>query len=115
MHEMSVITYLLETVEQEARQHNADKVLAINLVVGERASIMDDSLFFYFDMLTPGTLAEGAKLNTRRVPSKFQCLECGSAYLAGNDFHCPDCGGVGHISPEGSEFFIDSIEIQRET
>lgn len=114
MHEFSVVTYLLDTVQEEARQHGARRVLGINLVVGERASIMDESLFFYFDMLTPGTLAEGAKLTARRVPSQFDCLECGRTYLAGADLCCPYCGGMGHISDKGSEFYIDSIEIEKE-
>lgn len=114
MHEISVITYLLETVEEQARQHKASRVLEVSLVIGERASILDDSLFFYFDMLTPGTLVEGARLTTRRIPSQFNCLSCGATYLAGNDFRCPHCGGMGHLSPAGSEFYIDSIEIERD-
>lgn len=114
MHEFSVVTYLLETVQEEARQHGASRVLEVNLVVGERASIMDESLFFYFDMLTPGTLAEGAKLTARRIPSQFDCLECGQTYLAGTDLRCPHCGGMGRISDKGSEFYIDSIEIEKE-
>ena len=114
MHEISVVTYLLETVEEQARQHGANRVLEVNLVIGERASIVDDSLFFYFDMLTPGTLAEGAKLITHRVPSQFSCLACGKTYIAGDDFRCPHCGGLGHIDPQGSEFYIDTIEIERD-
>jgi hydrogenase nickel incorporation protein HypA/HybF len=114
MHEISVVTYLLETVEEQARQHGANRVLGIHLVIGERASIVDDSLHFYFDMLTPGTLSHGAKLTTRRVPSQLKCLGCGATYLAGHDFRCPHCGELGHISAEGSEFYIDSIEIERD-
>jgi len=114
MHEFSVVTSLLETVEQEAQQHGASRVLGIDLVIGERASIMDESLFFYFDMLAPGTLAEGAKLTAKRVPSEFNCLECGKSYVAGTDWHCPHCGGLGQVSEKGSEFYIDSIEIEKE-
>ena len=58
MHEMSVMSYLLETVQAEALEHGARKVLAVNLVMGDRASMVDDSLLFYFDLLAPGTLAE---------------------------------------------------------
>ena len=114
MHEISVVTYLLETVEEQARRHGASRVLGINLVIGERASIVDDSLYFYFDMLTPGTLVQGAKLTTRRIPSQFSCLGCGATYLAGDDFRCPQCGEWGQISTQGSEFYIDSIEIERD-
>jgi len=114
MHEFSVVTYLLEAVEDEARQHGASRVTEIHLVVGERASLMDESLFFYFDILKAGTLAQDAKLAARRVPSEFDCLECGSTYIAGSDFYCPRCGGIGRLSSKGSEFYIESIEIEKE-
>jgi hydrogenase nickel incorporation protein HypA/HybF len=114
MHEFSVVTYLLETVEAEAREHGASRVLTIDLVIGDRASIVDESLFFYFDMLKSGTLAEDAKLTARRVPSEFDCLECGNTYVASDDFHCPVCGGIGRVSSKGSEFYIESIEIEKE-
>jgi len=117
MHEFSVVAYLLETVEDEARRHGASRVTEIELVIGERASIMDESLFFYFDMLKAGTLAQDAKLAARRVPSQFDCLECGDTFVvsvANTDFHCPRCGGIGRISNKGSEFYIESIEIEKE-
>ena len=103
-----------EISEEQARQLGASRVLGINLVIGERASIVDDSLPCYSDMLTPGTLADGAKLTTRRVHSQFNCLGCGATYLAGEDFRCPHYGEWARISAEGSEFYIDSIEIERD-
>ena len=114
MHEFSVVTYLLETVEEQARQHGASRVLEVRLVIGDRSSIVDDSLFLYFDMLSPGTLSEGARLSTRRIPSQFNCISCGKSFSAGKNYLCPHCGGLGQISAQGSEFYIDSIEIEKD-
>ncbi len=112
MHEMSVMSYLLETVQAEALEHGARKVLAVNLVMGDRASMVDDSLLFYFDLLAPGTLAEGAHLNVRRTPMRFKCEGCCSDYSPrGAAFDCPSCGQVGHVTDDGSELLIESIEI----
>ena len=114
MHEFGVMTYLLSAVEEEAQALHATRVLAINLVIGDRASIVGDSLAFYFDMLTPGTVVEGAQLNIRRVPTRFYCSGCANTYEpAGADFRCPDCDGIGQMTDEGSEFLIESIVIQR--
>jgi hydrogenase nickel incorporation protein HypA/HybF len=105
----------MEAVEEQAHLAGASRVLAVNLVVGDRASIIDDLLLYYFDMLTPGTLAEGAQLNLRRVPMRFYCSRCNAAYTpAGEDFHCPDCAAIGQLTDEGSELLIESIEIERE-
>jgi len=113
MHEFSIMTYLLEGVEAEARQRQARKVTAINLILGERAGI-DDSLLFYFDELTPGTIAEGAKLNIRRTKMSFVCAACDAEYSPDpkrGDFACPRCGEVGQLTNDASDLLIESIEI----
>ena len=113
MHELSVMSYMLDTVEQQAQQSGARRVLAINLVVGERASFVDDSLLFYFDMLTPGRLCESAKLNIRRTPMRFHCATCESDYApATGSFRCPECGTVGQVISAGNELLIESMEIE---
>ena len=109
------MSYLLEAVEEQARQSGASKVLAINLTVGERAGIVEDSLSFYFDMLTPGTLVEGARLNIAYLPIRFHCERCDADYTSqGADFCCPRCAVVGQMVSDGSELLIDSIEIETE-
>lgn len=114
MHEFALMTQLLEAVEATAQQMGARPILAINLRIGDRASIVDDSLLFYFDMLTPGTLAEGAALNVERVPSRFYCAACKEKYTPnGADFNCPGCGKVGTLTSEGGELLIESIELAR--
>lgn len=114
MHEFGVMSYLLQAVTEKAQEVGARRVLAINLVVGDRASLVDDAMLFYFEMMTPGTVAEGAHLNMRRIPTRFSCSLCDMTYEPGLDFCCPTCGRVGQLTDEGSEFLIESIEIERE-
>ena len=114
MHEFGVMSYLLSAVEAKAQELHATRVLAINLVIGDRASIVDDSLLYYFEMMTPDTIVEGASLNTRHVPSRFRCAACENTYEPlGMDYCCPTCGGIGQLTDEGSEFLIESIVIER--
>lgn len=106
------MTYMLEAVEEEALKLGARRVTAINLVVGEHAGI-DDSLLFYFDMLTPDTLAEGAQLNMRRTRMSFRCEGCDDNYTPeGADFQCPRCGIIGQLANDGTDLSIESIEIE---
>ena len=113
VHEISVMTALLDSVEAHATRIGAKKVLAINLVIGERASIIDDSLLFAFDLLTLGTRAEGAALNVRRTRMRFHCAPCDDDYhRTGTDFRCPRCGAVGQVTDEGSELLIESMEVE---
>jgi len=114
MHEFSFMTYLLDTVEEQASRLGGRKVIAINLALGERSGI-DDSLLFYFDQLTLGTLAEGARLNIRRTAMRFRCERCERDYApvpARADFGCPECGAVGQLVDDASELLIESLEIE---
>ncbi len=89
------------------------RVLTINLIVGERSGIVDDSLRFYFEMLTPGTLAEGAELVVNRTPLRFHCPNCVDDYHpVGIDFGCPHCGTIGSVVDDGSDLLIESLEIE---
>lgn len=112
MHELSITTALLETVELEARRAGARRVVGISLVIGERTSVVDDSLRFCFDLLTPGTVAEGASVYIRRTQMRFACEADGLYARRGDDFRCPRCGVVGRLTGEGGELLVESIEVE---
>jgi hydrogenase nickel incorporation protein HypA/HybF len=113
MHELSIASYLLEAVIDHAHEIGASRVLAINLIVGERAGVVDDSLRFSFEMLAPGTLAEGAQINTQRTAMRFHCAGCDDDYApAAGDFCCPRCGNYGQVCDDGSALVIESIEVE---
>lgn len=115
MHELSIASYLLEAVAEQARESGASRVLAINLVIGERAGVVDDSLRFSFELLAAGTPAEGAQINVRRTPMRFRCDACAADYAPeGDNFRCPGCGSVGALADDGSALLIESIEIETE-
>jgi len=113
MHELSIMSYLLEAIEVAARQHAAQRVVTITVTAGERSGLVEDSLLFYFDLLTPGTVAEGARLNVRRTKMRFHCQQCDADYSrSGDDFGCPVCGTVGQLIDEACALAIDSLEIE---
>ena len=111
MHELSIASYLLEAVEEQAQQAGAARIVAINLVIGERAGVVDDSLRFSFELLAQDTLAEGACINVRRTLMRFHCAACADDYTPREGFRCPRCGASGQIVDDASKLMIESIEI----
>ena len=112
MHELAVTESILEITLRHAEQATAVKVTDIHLLIGELASIVDDSIQFYWDMISEDTLAEGAKLHFRRIPAEMECLDCGTRYHPGEGkLRCPDCenGQVRVIA--GEEFRLEAIEV----
>jgi hydrogenase nickel incorporation protein HypA/HybF len=88
-------------------------VLRIHLVVGELSSIVDDSVQFYFDYLSQGTLAEGAELVFERLPVTVQCGTCSHQWQPPTaDWTCPSCGAARARIVAGREFYVDSIEVE---
>ncbi len=115
MHELSITSGLIETVEAQAQQLGAARVVAINLVAGERAGIVEESLRFYLEMLSPGTRVQGAQLHVRYTPMRFHCAQCGDYTPAEANFDCPGCGVVGQVADDGSGLLIESIEIETQS
>lgn len=116
MHELAVTQGILDVVLAAARANNARRVNAIDLVVGDLSSIVDDSVQFYFDMLSKGTPAEGAELRFRRQPAEATCWSCGYKFNVSVPLKpvCPACGSTQlHVSG-GKEFYVESIDVDEE-
>lgn len=116
MHELPVTEGILKTAIEASERNGAHRITAINLVIGELSSIVDDSVQFYFDLLSKGTLAENAALHFRREPSIAICFDCGNQFNASAPLEpkCPQCGSA-RLQVKGSrEFFIESIEVEDE-
>lgn len=112
MHELGIMTGVVESVTQAAQANGAQKVLTVSLSVGRMTEAIEDALHFAFEALTDrDPLYEGVKLEITMVEPKSRCVECGHEY-AHDRFHvsCPECGGFGELI-EGKELRIDSIEV----
>lgn len=113
MHELPVTQSVLTIAVETAQNNGGGRVTAINLVIGEMTSIVDDSVQFYFDILSKNTLAEGATLNFRREPATATCLDCHHQTPVRPPLMpvCPKCGSVRLTVTGGREFFVESIEV----
>ena len=114
MHELPVTESILEIALKYAKKNNATKVSVVNLTIGQLSSIVDDSVQFYWDMLTENTLCAGSKLVFNRIPAVFRCHNCGLEYQLSTELSaCPRCGSYVNEIISGEEFYVDSIEIEK--
>jgi hydrogenase nickel incorporation protein HypA/HybF len=113
VHELSVTQSVLEIALAHARRAGANRVLRINLAVGDLSGIVGESVQFYFDFVSRDTLAEGAELLFRHVPARFRCRACGGEYEPqGSDWTCPVCEGLQPEVTGGQELLVESIEVE---
>ncbi len=113
MHELPATQGLLDVALDAARKAGASRIRSIDLVVGDLTSFVDDSIQFYFDIISRDTPAEGAELRFRREPAEGRCGECGHTFPVKPPVPrlCPECGSLTLRIEGGREFYVDSIEV----
>ena len=113
MHELPITEKIIKIAEEHCRENGGTKVTKIHLVIGENSGIVGSSVQMYFDVITEGTLCEGAQLEMTSVKPKLRCKSCGHLFVrAPFSFSCPECGGDGEPTDIGREFYIDTIEVE---
>lgn len=115
MHELAITRQIAEIAQRHGEENQASKITDLHLLIGDLSSVVDDSVQFYWDMVTEGTLCEGAELHFKRVPARLRCRECGEEYTLQNGELqvCPACESSEVEVIEGKEFQLESIEIEK--
>jgi hydrogenase nickel incorporation protein HypA/HybF len=113
VHELSITESILNAAISHAQKANAKKVTDLHLVIGSLSSIVDDSVQFYWEMISKDTLCEGSQLHFKRLKAQVQCQECKKEYELEHELlPCPQCGSMNIRILSGDEFRLESIEIQ---
>ena len=118
MHELSIVTSIVETVTETLAalpdSSRGARVLEVRLRVGALASVIPESLEFCWGIVSEDTPLEGSRLVVNLLPVVVHCAPCGQdAELEGvQSFRCPRCGEPRSDMRQGRELEIDSIEIE---
>lgn len=112
---MAVTEGILKVVLKHAEMSNARRVVSICLRIGELQNVVDEWLNRYFDYLSRGTIAEGAKFKIIHSPVISKCRNCEEVFKINirelDNLNCPRCGGDKSILMSGREFFVEEIEV----
>jgi hydrogenase nickel incorporation protein HypA/HybF len=116
MHELPITNSIFQIVLKHARANNVEKVISVNLEIGALSDLQDEWIQRYFDRLSRGTVVEGAKLKTNRVPAVFRCNCCqerfGVRSLLEEDLSCRQCNSRDVTLISGREYRVQSMEAQ---
>ena len=113
MHELSITEQIIEIAVRHGEQNQAQQVTDLYLVIGELSTVIDESVQFYWDLISEETICKGAQLHFERVPAIFKCQDCQKEYhlVEGEMVPCPQCGSTHMEVLQGKEFHLDSINI----
>lgn len=113
MHELAITEQIAEIAIRHGEKNQAEKITDLYLVIGELSTVIDESVQFYWDLITSDTICEGAQLHFKRIPAVFLCGECGKEYHLdeGELRPCPYCQSSKMEILKGKEFHLESINI----
>ena len=113
MHELPITQSIIEIAVRHGEQANARRVTDIYLVIGQFSSVVDDSVLFYWDIISKDTICEGARVHFERIPAELQCLDCSHIFTVSNELiPCAQCNSTLVKIIAGKEFRLDCIEIE---
>lgn len=116
MHETSLIGEMIRMVEAELAEVGAHgRVTEVALRLEPLACASAESLRFAYELLTPGTVLEGAALAIEQEAPGARCRTCGrrveEARLGQS---CAACGSEDVSFEGGGEVIVERIEIETE-
>ena len=113
MHERAITESLLEIALRHAHQAGATRITSLYLVIGQLSSFIDESVQFYWDILSEDTIAEKATLHFKRIPVEMACLDCQTRYSpTDTDFTCPNCFSSRVKVNAGEELLLEAIDVE---
>jgi hydrogenase nickel incorporation protein HypA/HybF len=110
MHELSLSGAVLGTAVKHAVGR---PVSLITLRIGRLRQVVPDTLEFYFEFVSRGTVCEGARLEQQLIEATLRCMECEHGWsIEIPAFRCPACGSAEVTVSTGDEFEVESIEVE---
>ena len=112
MHELSICESLLGVIEDQAKAQDFRRVMQVRLEIGPFSGVEVEALRFSFDMVTKGTLADGAGLEIIETEASAWCFSCGKTVTIAERYEpCPECGSHRLQVTGGEELRIKELEV----
>lgn len=112
MHEISLMQRVLEIAEAEAGRDGASRIHRIGLRIGPLAGVVPEAFAFAFDVVTRGTMAEGAGLEVEYLPLEATCRACSQRFQPQElGLTCPACGSPQADLVGGRELDLTTLEV----
>ncbi len=110
MHELS----LAEAVVDVALRHAGGRsVSSVELKVGHLRQVVPSALEFAFQLLSDGTVLEGAQLVIEEVPARGLCHRCATeTTMTSFPLQCSICGALDLEILAGEELLVDALELE---
>lgn len=112
MHELAITQSILDIASKAASEHQVSRVREVRIKLGEYSGVVPQCVQYYFDVISKGTVAEGAVLKMEKLPIIMRCNDCAwEGHIDKHHIRCPACSSTSLKLLQGREFYVDSLEV----
>ena len=109
---MSLCESILQVIEQSAVEQGYSRVKTVWLEIGQLSGVELEAMRFGFEVVTRGSLADGARLEIVELPGQAWCMKCAKTVRVAQRFdECPACGSYQLQVTGGEEMRIKELEV----
>jgi len=111
MHELAITESVISAVSEKV---GSRRVRRVSLAVGRLSGVVAESVFFYYDLCSEGTVLEGSKLEIIDIPGRARCRTCGTELDLEDMIALCTCGSADLQILGGEELTIKEVELEAE-
>ena len=112
MHELTIVLNIVELSEDQLKQHDGNKIDAIELEIGSLAGIEMDAFHFAWTAALPGSVLQDSALTIKSMEGAAKCGQCHHEFEVSDHYEpCPRCGSFRSELVQGKELRINSLTI----
>lgn len=113
MHELSLAESILQLIEDTAVDQSFTQVKTVWLEIGQLACVEQESLRFFFDVVTQDSIARQAKLEIIEIAGQALCKQCNQVFaITAHSQACPHCGNYALQVTQGGGMRIKELEVE---
>ncbi len=110
---MSLCESVIQILQDNAEKQGFTRVKTVWLEIGELSGVEVEAMRFGFEVVSRGSLADGAALQIIDVPGTAWCMQCGKSVPVKQRFDaCPNCGSYQLQVTAGDEMRIKELEVE---
>ncbi len=106
MHELSLAQHIISIVSERSK---GIRVTQVTLEIGKLSAVLPEAIHFCFDLVTKGTVAEGAELKIIQIPGMGHCRTCGNQFELSQMFAPCTCGSTDIDRLSGEELHVKNM------
>jgi hydrogenase nickel incorporation protein HypA/HybF len=109
MHELGITRNIVAIVADAAQGR---PVRGVTLAIGRLSGVVPDAIRFCFDVVTTGTVLEGARLDIHEIEGRARCRACRAEFPMVSFVTACACGSRRLEAIAGEELIIKTMELE---